>query len=204
MEPNASRLGDGSARLHWRPVLRTGNRSSVHVIDALATSFECQTDIDVIASIDSAIQLELVDRSELHAAIRRKDATVLAEVDGRAQSGLETILRVVLRRLGLRVEVQAAIPGAGKVDLLVDRVVIVETDGARWHSGPRRHVDHQRDATAAAAGYTPLRFDPAQVHGELVSVVLAIVSAVRQHRGGRFSGRDAARVRIRVEKMVRT
>jgi very-short-patch-repair endonuclease len=201
--PNAARLTDPdrAEQVHWHPLCAAPTRTHVSVVDALLRAMACQPHADAVASVDSALQRGLVVPSMLaphvHDAASR---AVLADADGRAESGLETIVRLALRAAGLSVEPQVAIDGIGRVDLLAEGAVVVEADGAAWHSGPRRHADHVRDAALAAAGFTPLRFDAAQIHHDLSAVVAAVIHAVRTHRGTRFSGRAAAIAQKRVRR----
>ena len=107
-------------------------------------------------------------------------------------------MRVLLRDLGLNVDVQVAFAGIGRVDLLVEGWVIVETDGAEFHDGTVSMRDRRRDAAFASLGYTVLRFRYAQVVYEPLAVASAVVSAVEVHRRVRNSGRIAARARSRM------
>lgn len=198
---NASRLTDPeAARVHWDPLRETGTPRRTGLLDALLVARRCQPSIDMVASIDSALHQGLVSRTDLCAALP-PSSRLLGEVDRRSESGLESLVRVALRRAGLRVEPQVRIDGVGRVDLLVEGAVIVETDGAAFHSGPRRQADYRRDARAQARGLSALRFDAWQVRDELPDVVTAVLGAVCSHRGVRFSGREAQRVRRQVERM---
>ena len=79
--------------------------------------------------------------------------------DGRAESGIETITRQLLRLLGLHVEPQVEIAGLGRVDLLVEGRLIVELDGREWHDEEDSfEEDRRRDLVGAAQRYRTLRF----------------------------------------------
>lgn len=197
--PNASRLRRGTAVRHWKPLLLPRSRTTVSILDALVTATCCQRPLDAVASIDSALNRGLIRRSDLvpHLAGPR-EARLLDLTDGRAQSGLETYVRVPLRRLGLRVVPQARIRGVGRGDVLVEGCVLVETDGEEFHSGPRRHVDYLRDAATAREGLTPLRFDSTQVRFQTEPVLLSVIEAVAQHRRCTISGRRLESMRRRV------
>lgn len=187
-------------RRHWEPLRAVPGLGSVAPLDALLVALRCQSHADAVASVDSALHQGIVSMAELmpHCGDHRRSA-ILIDVDRRAESGLESLLRIELRRLGLRVEPQVRIDGVGRVDLLVEDVVVVEVDGAAFHSGPRRHGDHQRDARAVRRGYSALRFDARQVISERSEVASSVVAAVRAHRGGHFSGRSATRALNRLE-----
>jgi very-short-patch-repair endonuclease len=204
--PGASRLRDpASVELHWSQASAGGDLGRVAIIDALHCSMLCQSPHDAVASIDSALQRRVVRLHEL-ARCSQDSARrgLLDRVDARAESGLESLVRLSLIDLGLRVEPQVSVRGLGRVDLVVEGAVSVETDGAAFHSGPRRHVDHQRDAIASAAGLIPLRFGSQQVLGERPAVIRAVLGALRTHGRVSFSARDELRAIQRAERGIRS
>lgn len=74
------------------------------------------------------------------------------------------------------------IVATGRVDLLIEGWLIVETDGKENHDGPsHRHDDLMRDANAALWGHGTLRFDYAMVitDWELVEGAIAAALATR-------------------------
>ena len=82
----------------------------------------------------------------------------LSLVDARSGSLPESLLRVALVDAGLPVEPQAHVPGVGRVDFLVDGV-IVEVDGFAYHSGRDQYrEDRRRDRAAHRLGYVVLRY----------------------------------------------
>ncbi len=98
-----------------------------------------------------------------------------------AGSGLESILRLRLLLLGIRLDCQVEIDGVGRVDFVVGGRVILEVDGRENHVGPdRRHRDLMRDAAASAKGFETLRFDFAMVLHDWPTVVAAIEHALRR------------------------
>lgn len=84
-----------------------------------------------------------------------------------ADSGLESLIRLRLCRLGISLRTQVLIDGVGEVDFVVGDRLIVEADGRENHEREAmRHKDLVRDAKAASLGYETLRFDYAMiVHG---------------------------------------
>ncbi|MBO9626328.1 MAG: hypothetical protein J7484_08145 [Microbacterium sp.] len=81
-----------------------------------------------------------------------------------ADSGLESLVRLRLRPFGWDVRTQCRIVGTGRVDLLVDGWLIIETDGRDNHDESSfRHRDLTRDANSASWGHVSLRFDYALV-----------------------------------------
>ncbi|HEV7624809.1 MAG TPA: DUF559 domain-containing protein [Amnibacterium sp.] len=82
-----------------------------------------------------------------------------------------------MQQLGLLVEPQVEIAGVGRVDLLVERRLIVELDGREYHAG-RFERDRTRDAAAALRRYRTLRFTWAQVLFDWPSVQSAVLGAL--------------------------
>ena len=94
-------------------------------------------------------------------------------------TGVETVVRHLLRLLGLRVEPQVVVRGLGRVDLLVEGRLIVELDGREWHDDPRTFAeDRRRDAEGAAQRYRTLRFSWYQVLFSWAEVEAAILGAL--------------------------
>nr|WP_255633103.1 DUF559 domain-containing protein [Demequina sp. TTPB684] len=100
--------------------------------------------------------------------------------DGRSESLLETRTRVALRAAGLQVQPQVTIPGVGRVDLLVEGKVVVETDGRATHALTAAFdADRRRDRSALLAGYLVMRFGYADVMGDVGALVEQVVAVVR-------------------------
>lgn len=120
-----------------------------------------------VAVIDSALHLGLIApgpvASTLHLLPSRL-RSLLAALDGRAESGIEWLTRFRLRACGIFCATQVEIPGVGLMDLLVDGWLIIELDGRRWHTTQDVFMrDRRRDGAATAQGYTVLRFTYADV-----------------------------------------
>lgn len=168
LELNASRLGSrtdkrGALRLHW-VTLRRGvhpSSASVDLFDALVQSAACQSPRAFIASVDSALHLKLLhadDVEALFAALPRRLRRLRGLVDGRAESGTETLVRLMLRALGRRAELQVVIRGVGRVDLVVDGWLVIECDSKAFHSSwEQQREDRRRDQALAALGYVVYR-----------------------------------------------
>ena len=180
---------DGCA-LHWRPLIDpdAATPDCVGVIDALAQMIFCVPLPFAIATIDSALNKRLVTLSELSnmfARLPARFAGLLGIVDGRCESGIETLVRLMMLGVELQFVPQVAVEGVGRVDFVVEGCVVVEVDGHEWHDDPNAQArDYSRDARLAALGYTVLRFDYQQVMFQPDLVLAAIRAAVRNHRNG--------------------
>ncbi len=148
--------------------------------EALRQAATCLAADAFFAALESALNMKKISRAD-RAWLRRKLPVRLhwlvdfARPD--AQSGIESILRLRLHMLGLRLESQVLIPHVGRVDFVVDHVII-EVDGRLGHADPAsRHKDLVRDAEAARQGYQVLRFDYAQVIYGWPAVAAAVLAA---------------------------
>lgn len=159
---NASRLAIPAASpitVHWsmEPVSRPRSTRG----NALARLIGCLPRAETIAVIDSALRAGIASVEDVHVANSRASARrriVLDDLDARAESGIESLVRVALRDPGLAVQPQVWIPGVGRVDLLVEGRVIVEVDGREWHRGEQER-DYRRDLEAQRQGFRVVRVD---------------------------------------------
>ena len=162
-----------SERIRWQ------SDAAADVIDAAA---RCVTGLEQLAMVDSALNQGLMTEDELATfryTPRARLRWLARHCDARSQSPLETFARVALRQVGLDVRPQVAIPGVGRVDLLVNGLVVVETDGRATHALEAAFdVDRRRDRAAALAGYVVLRFGYRDVVDNMAVLVAEVRAAV--------------------------
>ena len=155
---------------------------AVSVREALRQCGKCVSSEVFFAAMESALNLRLLtrdDRAWLRKHVPRHLRWLVDFARTDAQSGLESLLRLRLYALGLRLQSQVAIAGVGRVDFVVGRVII-EVDGRLGHADPiSRHKDLRRDAAATLLGYHVLRFDYALVIHDWPTVAAAILAATR-------------------------
>lgn len=172
---------------HW--TAGAGGIGAVPLRVALVQLLACRGDEAFFASFESAWNKGLLghdDRAWVRARIPIGKRWLVDFAHAESDSGLESLVRLRLHRLGIDVQAQVFIEGVGLVDFLLDGCIILEIDGRENHDGPsKRHKDLRRDAAAAARGYTPLRFDYALVRHDWSVVEAAIVGARASRRGGR-------------------
>lgn len=134
---------------------------TVERIDAVRQAVRCQAPRAAVATLDSALHLGVIGPDDVDEVFRRlpKRFRVLRRlVDARAESGPESLMRLILRSLGARFEVQVVIGGVGRVDFVVDGWLIIECDSAEFHGDWQdRRRDLRRDQAAAAQGYVTYR-----------------------------------------------
>ncbi len=145
----------------------------------------CAGDEAFFAAYESALRLKLLRRAARQRLIAALPASARWLVDiarTNADSGLESLLRLRLHLLGIRLDCQVEISGVGIVDFVIGGRLILEADGKVNHDGKMRHKDLVRDAAASARGYETLRFDYAQVLYDWPTVQAAIIGALRRLR----------------------
>ncbi|MBS1697063.1 MAG: DUF559 domain-containing protein [Actinobacteria bacterium] len=155
---------------------------TVDVETALLHLRGCGGDEAFFASFESAWRKGLLSRAaraRIRAALPESARWLVDAARHDADSGLESLLRLRLHVLGIRLQCQVPIRGVGKVDFVVAGRLIIEVDGKENHDGSvKRHKDLRRDAAASLLGYETLRFDYAQVVHDWPSVQAAILAAL--------------------------
>jgi hypothetical protein len=170
--------------LHWSPLVdeHDGNEFCVGIIDSLVQAVRCQQPAHAVATLDNALFLGRISEADLALVFRRLPLRLryLHElVDGRAEAGQETVLRLLLRSAGLSYELQVVVDGVGRVDILVEGVLVLEADSRLAHDGWEKHVvDRWRDVQLARRHYMSLR--PAYQHTmfhpeQVLEAVLALL-----------------------------
>jgi len=176
--------GDTNAAImHWQSAAWGSGVPVVESVrEAIRQVLLCRDRETSIAVIDSALNRRAITWSELRAIIARlpiRFASVLELVDGASESGLETLCRLRLMALGLRIRSQVAIDGVGRVDLVVGDRLVIEADGREWHAGPRSFLrDRTRDLALMRLGYIVLRVGYEHVLHEWQLVELAVLGIV--------------------------
>ncbi|MGB4780347.1 endonuclease domain-containing protein [Microbacterium sp.] len=162
---------------------------SVEVLDALRQAVLCQPPRAAIATIDSALHLGVFphdELDELFAALPRRYRRLRRLLDSRAESGPETLMRLILRTIGCEFHVQVRISGVGRVDFVVDGWLIIECDSEQYHSSwEDQKRDRRRDQAAAALGYATYR--------PIAEDILWHADEVRAAIVGLLAGRGARR-----------
>ncbi len=197
----ASRLPPlgGFARVHRRTLLRTPHPDALLVepIDAVADAVMCQGPRSAIATIDSALHLGLLridELDELFAALPRRCRRVRTLLDPRAESGAESLVRLILRSIGCSFDCQVEIDGVGRVDFLVDGWLVIECDSRGFHADwDAQRRDRRRDLEAARRGLTTLRVIAEDVFWHPDAVREAIAGVLRTRRASLLQAQPAPR-----------
>ncbi|MGV8880990.1 MAG: hypothetical protein ACOH19_02450 [Rhodoglobus sp.] len=114
-----------------------------------------------IACADSAIHSGVLSVSQVRLVFSQLPLRVREwerHVDGRADSGLESHVRIWFIDNQIPFEIHPVIPGVGEVDFLVGKSLITETDSRQFHDVIADATrDSRRDAVAASWGYLTMR-----------------------------------------------
>lgn len=167
---------------HWDAGPSAENFALPPITRVLLQIHRCEGDEAFFVVLESARRLGLVTERDLswlksHGGAAVRDLVTFSRAD--ADSGLESLVRLRLRRFGWTVRAQVRVIGTGIVDLMIGGWLIIETDGKANHdSESHRHRDLIRDASSAGWGHPTLRFDYAMVVHDWELVESAIVATM--------------------------
>ncbi len=174
-------------RLHWGSLLEAaGSSSAVNVLDALAHAVRCQPPRAAIATIDSALHQGFIleaQLADLFAALPARFRPLLPLIDGRAESGPESLVRLMARMLGCDIRLQVEFDGVGRVDLVLDGWLVVECDSKEFHASWEAQLrDRERDLALAAMGYCTIRLTAATIMYRPDEAFAALKGLIRSRR----------------------
>ncbi|WP_435748574.1 hypothetical protein [Microbacterium sp. PMB16] len=192
----------GSARLrkprvrnvtyHWNH--SSGAPALLHVaplVDAVRHAVRCQEPRAAVATLDSLVHHGLTAIPGLDRVFEGLPARfqiLRPLVDGSAESGPETFVRLILRTIGVSYETQVFIVGVGRVDFVVEGWLIIECDSREFHEGwQKQQDDRRRDLAAARRGYVTIRPLAADILGDESTVQQALREII-EVLGPRFTG----------------
>ncbi|ROS62156.1 putative DsbA family dithiol-disulfide isomerase [Frigoribacterium sp. PhB160] len=170
-------------------VSERGGVWSVDVRDALARAVvEAASFEDAVVLADWARASGVVhDDDDARAVLgrHRRDAATLAEwADGGCDSIIESAAGTRLRLAGRRIRRQVVVgPRGERVDMVVDGVVGLETDGRQFHAD-RFERDRRKDALVAIHGLAPFRASYLAVRDRWEETESAVDALVRTRRRG--------------------
>lgn len=170
-------------RLHWDDEGLGDGCPIDDPLSALRTAIGCQDRRSAVVLLDSALNRGLVTSAQVdRLGDSPRGRMLLPLVDGRSDSGLETLARLSLRSRGVHVRSQVFVPGVGRVDLLIGDRLVLELDGESWHRDFER--DRDRDRALAVRGYLSVRVSYSQLMNEWPRIESELLSLIRrrEHR----------------------
>ncbi|NRD25260.1 hypothetical protein [Frigoribacterium sp. VKM Ac-2836] len=132
------------------------------------------------AIVDSALRLSPMQRPDLERvsdllATRSTARELVTSIDARAESGTESIARLLLARDGIRAEPQVWVDDHTRVDLLVDGWFVLECVSKEHHSSTAAYArDRERITHITGLGFVVLEVTYAQVLFDWPSVLTAV------------------------------
>lgn len=132
------------------------------IMDILRQCIRCGSELDGLLVLESAVALKLCTIPALRAEFSRtgdaRARAVIAMLDPQSMSIVETIARYYLRQAGYNVQSQYYQQGVGRLDLWIDGLLGLETDGAAYHDNPDGWAtDLVRDTLLTIKGMWHLR-----------------------------------------------
>lgn len=168
-------------RIHWSPERLTPGLDGIE--EALDSAMGCGDLRSLVVAIDSLANHRLIPRARLRALLHAtaRGRRVLALHDPAAESGIETLVRLALRRHRIRARSQVTIPGVGRVGFLIGDRLVIEADGFEWHGSREAFErDRDRDRELVRRGFVVIRLSYARVMGDLDGAMLAVLDVVRR------------------------
>jgi very-short-patch-repair endonuclease len=134
---------------------------------ATRAAADCLHGADLVEVFDSLLNKRVFQPDQLLRLFPdppRRLQRALAVMDGSADSGTETRIRLHMRTQRIPHRTQVFIPTVGTVDFLVGKSLIVEADSNRHHGGEQIDEDHDRDIRSANLGLVTLRASYEQIY----------------------------------------
>jgi very-short-patch-repair endonuclease len=168
--------------LHWM----SGSRVVQTVREAIDLGSRCGGADTGFVLLESALHRRLLSTRDHRVLLRagsREFVALAKKAAASSASGTESLVKLMLVRLGVPFRQQVTVPGVGRVDFLVGESLVIEVDSAEFHADAYR--DRRRDAIASIRGMRSLRFTYGQVMYESDVVSDAIAAAIIRgdHRG---------------------
>jgi very-short-patch-repair endonuclease len=146
---------------------------------AIDQIFRCQGDETGFVILESALNLGRLAQGDSVALVNSLPVLsrrLCRHANHLSDSGGESLLKLLLLRLGIPFRQQVLIANRWPVDFLLGEHLAIEADSKAFHSDPYR--DRKKDAELSSAGVRVLRFMYSQIRYELPAVELAIVAAL--------------------------
>jgi len=151
------------AATHGRPVpgcIVHRSRIPLTPLDVVCQAMRCLAPLEGLTIAESAVKKGLIQlpalRERFPAVREKRLRELVARI--RPQSGfvIETMARYLLEEAGHTVELQVRIPAMGHLDLLVDGLLGIETDGFAHHSSREAYREDRRRWNATVVHGVPI------------------------------------------------
>lgn len=158
----------------------------VGLVDVLLHALHCLPALEAAVMVEGALRRRDTVKEFLEQRLsgnrNGKARAALELVTGCADSAIEVVARVLFRNAGIQVETQVNLEGVGRVDFLLEGFLVVEIDGAAFHSDRKAlRRDLRRNNMTIAGGYLVLRYS----YEDIMFDREAVLAQVRQVLSGR-------------------
>lgn len=150
---------------------------------AVIEMFRCSDIRAAMVAFESALNRALLGPPHVLSMRERIPGRCLRHFDRAdpgAQSGLETLVRMLLFSRRVRHRTQVWIERVGRVDILIGDRLVLELDGARFHTGAAFEEDRRRDFELVRAGYLVVRISYRMVMGQWDEVAAGLLELIRR------------------------
>jgi very-short-patch-repair endonuclease len=172
---------------HWSARAdRTGSAFAVTPLElALADALTCVPPHLLIAILDSLLFRRLISRNRLEAIVRRGPKRVhhlIAHLEPRSESGIESIVRYLLAIAGIRSRVQVTMLSGDRTDIEVDDWLVIEADGRETHGTQEGFTrDRVRVVRLMREGRIVLQFAYATIMYDFDFVLDSVRDVITRH-----------------------
>ncbi|MHA7269838.1 hypothetical protein [Arthrobacter sp. HLT1-20] len=115
------------------------------LMDILRQCVQCGTEVEALVVLESAVVLKKCTIPQLRAAFTgrtgAKGRAIIEMLDPQSMSIVETMARYYLRQQGYNVQSQFYVKNVGHLDLLIEGLLGLETDGEKYHNTPSGWAD---------------------------------------------------------------
>jgi len=148
-----------------------------------------------MVALESALHLRELDaagRAAVRSLVPVRIRPLVDDARTDAESGLETIARLLFRGRRIPCRTQVRFRGVGRVDLLVGDRLVIELDGEEFHTGLQFDEDRRRDLELTLRGYLVIRLSWRMVVQEWDAVERGLLELVARgaHRWGSARPRE--------------
>jgi len=167
-------------------------------IDVVCQSLRCLPPLEGLTIAESAVKTGLVRLEflrERFAGLRDGPIRdLLARINPQSGSIIETMARFYLQQAGFNVQLQVSVPGMGHLDLKVDGLLGVETDGYESHSSRQAYrEDRRRWNLTVVHGVPTLRITFEMLLNQPDAFIRLVREAMQTVQAGRPSARQVQR-----------
>jgi hypothetical protein len=178
---------------HGRPVpgcIVHRSKLPLTSLDIVSQALRCLPPLEALTIAESAVKKGMVGLGELRGRFQApREQSILRlvrRIRPQSASIIETVARYLLEEAGFVVEIQVCIRGMGHLDLMVDGVLGIETDGYDSHNGRDAYrEDRRRWNITVVSGVPTLRVTYEMVMGSQQEFLEMIAKAVQRYGSAR-------------------